>query len=69
MSPDTLTTVQAAALLRISPRRVRQLKDEIGYAMHGRSLVFERADVIRYGKANGYGGLADGKTADGGGGS
>lgn len=54
MTPQTCTTEEAAAILRVTTRRVRQLKDEIGYTKHGRSLVFLRAAVTRYAKANGY---------------
>lgn len=46
--PKTMTTVQVAAALGVSVRRVRQLKDRIGHTFHGRLLVFRLIDVRRY---------------------
>jgi hypothetical protein len=44
----TLTTVEAARVLGVSVRRLRQLKERIGYGRHGRQLAFRLADVRRF---------------------
>lgn len=46
-------TSQVAAVLRVTPRRVRALKDRIGYVMIGGRLMFRPADVARFAKTRG----------------
>lgn len=45
--PETVwvSTEQAADMLGVSPRRVRQIKSTLRHEYHGRLLVFDRADV------------------------
>lgn len=47
---DLLTTAEAAKVLGVTPRRVRQLKDRIGYSVFVGVMVFERRAVLRFQK-------------------
>ena len=51
---DTVTSAEAAKLMGVHPRRVRQLKEAIGYARVGFLLTFSRGAVVDFARANGY---------------
>jgi hypothetical protein len=43
--PDLISTAVAAKILNLTPRRVRQLRADLGGVNVGGSLAFSRADV------------------------
>lgn len=50
LSSDVLTTSEAASLLGVSPRRIRQLVDEgrVRGRKRGRDLEVDAADIVAY---------------------